>query len=41
MKYFTLSVAYDPALQYRANLDPEMFRIVNQYKSINQNKDEF
>ena len=41
LKYFTLSVAYDPALQYRANLDPEMFRIVNQYKSINQNKDEF
>ena len=41
LKYFTLSVAYDPALQYRANLDPEMFRVVNQYKSINQNRDEF
>ncbi len=41
LKYFTLSLAYDPGLQYRANLDPEMFRIVNLYKSINQNKDEF
>ena len=41
LKYFTLSLAYDPALQYRANLDPEMFRVVNKYKSINQNKDEF
>lgn len=41
LKYFTLSLAYEPALQYRANLDPEMFRVVNKYKSINQNKDEF
>lgn len=41
LKYFTLSLAYEPSLQYRANLDPEMFRVVNKYKSINQNKDEF
>jgi hypothetical protein len=41
LKYFSLSLAYEPALQYRANLDPEMFRVVNKYKSINQNKDEF
>lgn len=41
LKYFSLSLAYDPSLQYRANLDPEMFRVVNKYKSINQNKDEF
>jgi tetratricopeptide (TPR) repeat protein len=41
LKYFSLSLAYEPTLQYRANLDPEMFRVVNKYKSINQNKDEF
>ena len=37
---YTLSIAYDPSLQFRANLDPEMFRVVNKYKSINKNKDE-
>ena len=40
LKYYTLSIAYDPSLQFRANLDPEMFRVVNKYKSINKNKDE-
>lgn len=28
-KYYRLAVAMDPSLEYRANLDPEMFRIVN------------
>ena len=41
VKYYSLSLAYEPGLQYRANLDPEMFRVVTKYKSINQNKDEF
>ena len=41
LKYYSLCLAYEPSLQYRANLDPEMFRVVNKYKSINQNKDEF
>ena len=41
LKYFSLSLAYDPSLKYRANLDPEMFRVVNEYKSINPNNDEF
>ena len=41
VKYYSLSLAYEPGLQYRANLDPEMFRVVTKYKSINQNKNEF
>ena len=41
LKYFALSIAYEPGLKYRANLDPEMFRVVNKYKSINPNNDEF
>jgi hypothetical protein len=41
VKYYSLSLAYEPGMQYRANLDPEMFRVVTKYKSINQNKDEF
>jgi hypothetical protein len=41
LKYFALSIAYEPGLKYRANLDPEMFRVVNKYKSINSNNDEF
>lgn len=28
LKYFELALAYDPALEYRANLDPEMYKIV-------------
>ena len=34
MKYFELSIAYDPYLEYRANLDPEMFRLVNKRKTL-------
>jgi hypothetical protein len=33
MKYYRLSLAYDPYLEYRANLDPEMSGLINQ--SIN------
>lgn len=35
MKYFELSLAYDPYLEYRANLDPEMSDLINRYKLIN------
>ena len=28
-KYYRLAIAMEPSLEYRANLDPEMFRIVN------------
>jgi hypothetical protein len=28
LKYFELGVAYDPSLEHRANLDPELFDIV-------------
>lgn len=28
LKYFELALAYDPTLEYRANLDPEMYEIV-------------
>lgn len=28
LKYFELSVAYDPSLEHRANLDPELFKIL-------------
>ena len=28
MKYFELSLAYDPSLEYRANLDPEMSELI-------------
>ena len=30
MKYFDLSLAYDPYLEHRANLDPEMYKLVKQ-----------
>ena len=33
VKYYELAIAYDPYLEHRANLDPEMFRIVQKYKS--------
>ena len=32
MKYFELALAYDPYLEHRANLDPEMHVLVNKYK---------
>ena len=35
MKYFELAVAYDPSLEYRANLDPEMALLVKQRQSVN------
>lgn len=31
MKYYELALAYDPYLEHRANLDPEMFEIVQKY----------
>jgi tetratricopeptide (TPR) repeat protein len=33
VKYYELAIAYDPYLEHRANLDPEMFRVVQKYKS--------
>ena len=35
MKYFELAVAYDPSLEYKANLDPEMALLVKQRQSVN------
>ena len=32
MKYFKLAIAYDPYLEHRANLDPEMYDLINKYK---------
>lgn len=32
MKYFKLSIGYDPYMEYRANLDPEMSDLVKMYK---------
>ena len=34
MKYFELALAYDPYLEHRANLDPEMHYLVNKYKQL-------
>ena len=31
LKYFRLGVAYDPSLEHRANLDPELFDIVTNF----------
>ncbi len=31
MKYFKLCMAYDPYMRHRANLDPEMYLLVQQY----------
>ena len=28
LKYFELAVLYDPRLEFRANLDPEMYEII-------------
>lgn len=33
VKYFNLSIAYDPYLEHRANLDPEMFRLIGKSKT--------
>ena len=33
MKYFNLCIAYDPYMEHRANLDPEMYEIVKQRQS--------
>ena len=32
LKYFKLALAYDPYLEHRANLDPEMYDLINKYK---------
>ena len=32
MKYYELSIEYDPYLEHRANLDPEMYKIVQKRK---------
>ena len=40
MKYYELSLAYDPYLEHRANLDPEMYRIV-QKRNLNRKDYEF
>ena len=37
MKYFELALAYDPYLEHRANLDPEMYALVNKYKQLKIN----
>jgi tetratricopeptide (TPR) repeat protein len=34
MKYFELALAYDPYLEHRANLDPEMHYLINKYKQL-------
>ena len=34
MKYYELALAYDPYLEHRANLDPEMYALVNKYKQL-------
>ena len=31
LKYYELSLAYDPYLEHRANLDPEMYKIVQKH----------
>ena len=33
LKYFSLGVAYDPSLRHRANLDPELYDIINNLKN--------
>lgn len=35
LKYFKLSVAYDPSMEFRANLDPEMSDLVKMVNNIN------
>jgi len=40
MKYYELSLAYDPYLEHRANLDPEMYKIV-QKRNLNRKDYEY
>ncbi len=40
VKYYELSLAYDPYLEHRANLDPEMYKIV-QKRNLNRKDYEF
>ena len=35
MRYFELSLVYDPYLEFRANLDPEMSSLVKKRQTIN------
>ena len=35
MKYFELSLTYDPYLEHRANLDPEMSELVKKRQTLN------
>jgi tetratricopeptide (TPR) repeat protein len=37
MKYFKLALAYDPYLEHRANLDPEMYDLINKNKQFKTN----
>ena len=37
MKYFKLALAYDPYLEHRANLDPEMYDLINKNKHLKNN----
>lgn len=37
MKYFKLALAYDPYLEHRANLDPEMYDLINKNKHFKTN----
>ena len=32
LKYFELSVAYSPGMEFRANLDPEMYSVIEKWK---------
>lgn len=34
VKYFKLAVAYEPHMEHRANLDPEMHALINIYKQL-------
>ena len=36
MKYFELSLTYDPYLEHRANLDPEMSELVKKRQTFNK-----
>ena len=38
MKYFELSVAYSPGMEFRANLDPEMYDVIEKWKQQTQCK---
>lgn len=38
LKYFCLSVAHDPSMRHRANLDPEMYLVLEKYATLNINQ---